>query len=352
VGTTFSDNPACRGALLPARKIDLSYKLLSGSLPRTQFINMRMLCAVILLPCLAVPSFGQAACNQEIVVNARNSKGEFVSDLDASSFQVKVGGHEASVTSAGIFAGTNRVILVLDASGSMGSGDKDMRRWNAVKNFAEQIVEFAPPSSRLALVIFNREIIVKLGFEYSRNDLIAAIDRVPEAKEQTALWKSVVGASEVFGNVSQGDSMVVISDFGDNTHKTDAAEVQKTLTAKGFRMFGIGIFGYYFSSQEERDGPDILFALAKETGGDTITFPLSNGTGGEVRREIGLLHENVPGLLTWLFDRIGKFYDLKITPSAPLSRRERLNLSLAAENGKKNKRIVLYYPRYLNPCTP
>jgi hypothetical protein len=122
---------------------------------------------ILLCVCLffARNSFAQSSCDRRITVNVRDLKGEFVPGLEASSFQAKVAGHEASITSEGVFAESNRVILVLDASGSMSSGDEE--RWNATKNFAEKIVAFAPPTSRLALLIFNTKTIVKLGFDHS-----------------------------------------------------------------------------------------------------------------------------------------------------------------------------------------
>ena len=141
---------------------------------------MRALTAALLL-CFVSPCFAQS-CDQQIAVNIRDSKGESVPDLQASSFHAKVGGHEATVSSAAAFTGPIRLVLLLDASGSMRAGGNN-ERWNAVKNLAEQIVYFAPPSTSLALIVFNSQTIRRLNFGHPRKELRDAIERCPVRTE-------------------------------------------------------------------------------------------------------------------------------------------------------------------------
>lgn len=188
--------------------------MLVSSTPR--MANIRLICVIILFSCLVTPVLGQS-CEQQIVVNVRDAKGNFVSNLQASSFRAKVGGREAVVTSANVFAGSNRLILVLDASGSM-SG-YDMRRWKAIEGLTEEIVASAPAWSKLALLVFNAQTVRKVEFGHSRKELIAAIEQLPPAKGQTALWNALLEADGMFGEPARGDAMVVFSDFGDNFSK-------------------------------------------------------------------------------------------------------------------------------------
>ena len=217
------------------------------------------------------------------------------------------------------------------------SGDANMRRWKLTKSFTEQLIASAPPSIQISIVVFNTQIIRRVAFGHSRNELLAAIDQSPNANGGTSLWNSLLEASDMFSKPVPGDTMLVISDFGDNAKKSNAAEVQRALLARGVRMFGVGILGHYFASEEERESTADLFALVKETGGDAI-------------EDVVGYRGDLPGLLTQLFDKMGRFYVLSVTPSSPLLKRERLNLSLIASNGKKNKGVVLYYPQHLNPC--
>jgi hypothetical protein len=294
--------------------------------------------SLVLCVCLvfAGTSFAQSSCDLHIVVNVRDSRNGFVSDLHAASFHAKVAGREAVVTSADAFAGTNRVILMLDASGSM-SGDHDMRRWKLIKAFTEEIAASAPMSAKLAIVVFNTEVIRKVEFGHSRKELLAAIEQTPNAAGRTSLWKSLLDASQMFGDPAPGDAMLVISDFGDNASKGKSTDMQRAFAAKGIRLFGIGIFDHYFATEEERLGPEDFFALVK-------------GTGGDVIKEIGQYRYNETGLLKLLFDQIGRFYVLKITPPSPLQKPERLNLSIFPDDHKRNKGMSLYYPEKVSQC--
>jgi len=212
----------------------------------------------------------------------------------------------------------------------------NIERWNAIKNLTEQIVYFAPPSTSLALLIFNSQTVRKLDFGYSRKELLDAIEQVPHVHGLTALWDSLLQASEMFRDAALGDAVLVISDFGDSASKGKLGEVRKAFAANGVRIVGLDIVDHYFASEEEHLGPANLFDLATGTGGmpmivDSLT--------------------DVPNTLKRLFDAIGKFYVLRITPSVPLQKPERLSLRLMAKDGKKNKGIIsLYYPEKVSHC--
>jgi len=265
------------------------------------------------------------------VVSVRNAKGNFVSNLQPAAFFAKIGGREASVTSASVFAGPIRLIIVLDASGSM-SGHGDMRRWKAIKSFTEHMVASAPASVKMAMLVFNTHVIRKVEFGHSRTEVLAAVEELPDAKERTSLWDSLLETSVMFGDPAPGDAMLVMSDFGDNVSKANVAEVQRAFVAKGIRMFGVGIY-HPFANHEEND----LLAIVRQTGGDAIT-------------DIGKYRYAEAGFIKQLFDKVGTFYVLKITSSAPLPKRDRLDLSVLAGDGKKSKRVVLHYPQQLTAC--
>lgn len=294
--------------------------------------------SILLCVCLvfAATSFAQPSCDEQIIVNVRDSRGGFVSDLQASSFYAKVGGHEAAVTSANVFTGSNRLTLVIDASGSMTS-DHDMRRWSAIKTFTEQIVASVPTSTELAMLVFNRQTIRKVEFGHSRKELLDTIEQLPDANGMTDLWTSLLEASKMFGSPAPGDAVPVISDFVDNTHKTNAAKVRSAFLDNRIRLFGVGIgsLDHYLVIAEDREGQDDFFALIKQTGGDVI-------------HDIGKYRGDP--LLPQLFDEPGRFYVLKITPSSPLQKPESLNLSIFPDDHKRNKGISLYYPEKVFHC--
>lgn len=277
-------------------------------------------------------------CDQQVVVNVRSSTGEFLPDLTPSSFHANIGGHEASVASANVFMGSNRLILALDASGSM-TTEGNMSRWNAIKDLVEQIVYSAPPSTSLALLVFNSQTVRKLEFGHSRNELQAAIEKLPDAHGMTSLWSSLLEASEMFGSQAPGDAVLVISDFEDNTHKANAAKVQSAFLDKRIRLFGLGIgtFDHYLFNAEDREGQEDFFALVKQSGGNLIKSI------SESDKDLSIFSKQ-------LFDQIGRFYVLTLTPSVALTKPGRLNLSVVAPNGRKEKGIALAYPERSRSC--
>jgi len=280
-------------------------------------------------------SFAQPSCDQQITVNVRDSRGEFVTDLQASSFHVKVGGQEAAVTSATMFAGSNRLTLVIDASGSMGG--RDMKRWRAIKALTSQIVASVPTSTDPAMLVFNRQTIRKVEFGHSRKELLDTIEQMPDANGPTALWTALLEASTMFGRPAPGNAVLVISDFVDNTHKTNSAKVRSAFLENRIRLFGVGIGSsdHYLAIAEDREGQDDFFALVKQTGGDVI-------------QDVGMYRGDA--LLRQLLDEPGRFYVLKIAPPSPLQKPERLNLSIFADDHKRNKGMSLYYPERVSQC--
>jgi len=299
---------------------------------------MRALYTRFLL-CLCVfragTSFAQPSCDQQITVNVRDSRGEFLSDLQASSFHAKVGGHAAFVTSANVFTGPTRLILVLDASGSMGG--RDMKRWRAIKALTSQIVASVPTSTDLALLVFNRQIVRKVEFGHSRKELLDTIEQLPDANGMTALWTALLEASTIFVRPAPGNAVLVISDFVDNIHKTHADKVRSAFVENKVRLFGVGIgsLDRHLVVAEDRERQDDFFALVRQTGGDVIQ---DVGTHGGDR------------LLRQLLDEPGRFYVLKIASPFPLKKPERLNLSIFADAHKRNKGISLHYPEKVSQC--
>jgi hypothetical protein len=298
---------------------------------------MRALYTSILCVCLvfAGTSFGQRSCDQQITVNVRDSRGKFVSDLPASSFRVKVGGHDAAVTSAKQITSSNRLTLVIDASGSMGG--RDVQRWRAIKTLTEQIIASVPTSTDLAVLVFNRQTIRKVEFGHSRKELLDAIEQLHDANGATALWTALLEASKMFDSPAPGNAVLVISDFVDNTHKTNTAKVRSAFLVNTIRLFGVGIgsVDHYLASAEEREAQDDFFALVKQTGGDVI-------------QDVGKYGGDA--LLRQLLDEPGKFYVLKITPPSLLQKPERLNLNIFPDDHKRNKGMSLYYPEKLSQC--
>jgi len=204
------------------------------------------------------------------VVNVRDSRGAFVANLPISSFYVRVGGREATVSSANAFNGTNWLIMIVDASASLsGDASNEQELWRAIKNLSEQLITLAPPSTKLALVVFSERVLRRLDFGHSRQELVTTIEQLPAPTGKTALWDSLLEPGSIFSDPIPGDAVVAISDGGDDFSKSRSRDVQSVFVAEGVRIFAIGLRHSYSESEEELIGGQDFARVAKPTGGNT-----------------------------------------------------------------------------------
>ena len=66
-----------------------------------------------------------------------------------------------------------------------------------------------------------------------------------EIKGRTALWNSILKASDLFGDPVPGDSILLFTDGGDNRSIHFRDEVQRLLVQRGIRLFLIEPLDFY-----------------------------------------------------------------------------------------------------------
>lgn len=152
----------------------------------------------------------QSDCGkQAIVVSARDKQGQFVPSLQASDFRVKLGGKDINIASLRQAAGTPRVVVLLDKSGSMSSESKR----NAERFIGRKLIHFLPETTQIALVTFGSGVSETWEFGHSHAETLFAIDRLTSSPGEggTALRDALVRSSDLFGLAQIGDSVVVLS---------------------------------------------------------------------------------------------------------------------------------------------
>lgn len=309
---------------------------------------MRTFGAAILFS-LVIPSFAQSRCEQQIVVNVRDRHGEFVPKLVASSFKLTVAGVDADASSANISSGINRVVVVLDASGSMGASQAF---WAATNTLAQKVVASAPTTTDLGLVILSENSPRAINFGLPRKELIAAIQQFKVAKGKTALWDSLMTAAAMFGDAKPGDAVVLISDGGDNLSRTSPDTVERTFRTKKIRMFLMGVHGSLFPlggllvrGEEERVGSESLANMAKESGGDT-SFDVSRFRTDLKTSDPSLVLK----IAAQFLDEASHYYVVHLTAKPEILKPKRLNISVVTTDDLPRKGVRATYPQQLLPC--
>ena len=97
-----------------------------------------------------------------IAVGVVDRQWNLVEGLKAGNFRGKVGGRDVQVLSAVLDNGPRRIVVLLDASGSMiGSGEL----WETEKAFSECLIRFGPPRASIALMAFAAIVLDTENFE-------------------------------------------------------------------------------------------------------------------------------------------------------------------------------------------
>ncbi|MBI5959144.1 MAG: VWA domain-containing protein, partial [Chloroflexi bacterium] len=158
------------------------------------------------------------------------------------------------------------IVLVLDASGSMGGAAEDMRQ------AAIQAVNDAPEEARFAVIRFNDSISVLQEFTEDRNRAINAIGEVqPVNLAGTCLYDASYEAVRLIKDAPQGRRAVIL--FTDGKDETAAGETCSRHTAQEVKDFAnsvdsrVPIHTIGMSTREQNINADDLRDLASSTGG-------------------------------------------------------------------------------------
>ena len=211
-------------------------------------------------------------CLRRVVpVNVVLPDGTRVRDLEAQNFKASIHGTSLRISSVTPELKPRRIMLVLDASGSMiGSG-----YWATYLQVAANLVEGQPPATLIGLIVFSTQVnrVTPLTNDRDKveNELRSLQDAsaaLPARGSSTALWDSIRNASQLFGSHMGGDSIYALTDAGDNASKIRPTELDKVLVAQGIRLFSFSIAerggGY---TLEELGGPVYMLELVSDSGG-------------------------------------------------------------------------------------
>jgi VWFA-related protein len=201
-------------------------------------------------------------------VTVRDRKGEFVSGLDASNFQIHEDGQLQTVR---LFRREDipvTVGLVVDHSGSMAAKQLE------VIEGAQAFVQASNPQDKEFVVNFNSTVSFGLpksvAFTGDLNALRTALSSA-SASGRTALYDALAVSMKHFDKDDADKKvLLLISDGGDNASKTSFSQVLRIAQSSNVTIYAIGLFDEYSSDQN----PMVLKKLAEETGGQAY-FPNS-----------------------------------------------------------------------------
>jgi hypothetical protein len=283
-------------------------------------------------------------------VNVTNEKGVAVSGLTADNYQGSLHHKPIKIISVTQDDLPRRILVFLDASGSMTG---DFREWQFAVSVANNLVASMPTGTTVGLFVFSSEIDRNIPLTQDRNVLQIELKNLrPGAKalgkgpHQTALWDTLAaGISELSGS-QDGDVIYLISDGGDNASRTQVNELKKALVAKSIRVF---VFLPTFAGGPSLEQPQWLnlVTLAEATGG-TIVSAIRDGMGYPIPIvDAAGLPTSEGELLLMQFRQIFKFQRLKIELPERRTNFSDLNLKMKRSNAHN---LVVTFPHELASC--
>jgi hypothetical protein len=304
--------------------------------PRFLHVVLLLIGTNLLLPAQQVPD----CLKRTLVVNVRDRAGKLVGDLNPSSFRASLNGQQIGISSAKVRTGAWRLVLLVDASGSV---NKKNHGLDIARLIAGNVLLKAPAQLQPALVIFSDHILDTVDFSHPPSEIVLRLARLEEGRGRTALLDALLYSAKLLGPNMLGDAVYLISDGGENSSQTHVRDVKREFLGRGIRIFAFKLPGErYFRTQEERLGPTLLQDLARTTGGAIVEFDDTPAARDRDRLRSALDRG---------YDEMARFYEVEVELPSSSKNERRWNLEIVDEHGKKRKDIELFYPPELPPCS-
>ena len=290
-----------------------------------------------------------------VVANVLTEAGQPVAGVPASSFRGTFRGKPVRVLSATRDVGPRRIVVLLDASGSMSS--ILTTKWQLARRAARDIVTTAPKESQVALLVFADKVDIVVGFAEGRKaaeDGLAAIEagRGSFPKGKTALFDAILEGLNLLGSAQAGDVIYAITDGGDNASHSNFRKVEEALVAARVRYFTFLVTQPPLSraqTPEEMNGASDMQQLTERTGGAILSAP---GYWQYVRNYPLTEEERVKlGLrVAQLYRQMNQFYLLEVELPVWVDKPRDWKLEMVDARGAKRKGWHAAYQMILLPC--
>ena len=292
-------------------------------------------------------------------LTVRDARGELVHNYTDGDLEVKLGGATQHIERIQRETRPRRVVVLLDASGSMREPGKG-NLWRRAVASAQFVTGLSERRAHLALLIFNKKIVEEIGFSGDNATIVKRLNElaedqkflVREVRGTTHLYDAMNRALQLLGQPTSADAIFVLSDAGENGSQLHFADIKSKLLQTGVRVFLTRLetpgANYRKMSPEELSGVDEIFTLVEQTGGTGMTLspnlinlgfqarPTPSVTGG-VRMFYGGLFEN-------------DVFEFSGPP--PDSKKRELKITLSPSGRDRLNGAQLSYPHQLYSCTP
>ena len=303
----------------------------------------------------------EPACQHRILpIAVRDAQNLPIPNVSPVDLQAKVHGKPVKILSLSPDTRPHRLVLILDASGSMGGETGESARWKLALLLARHFFNANNHSSPIALLIFNNQVTDAVPFA-AGNSAVAAkllqIDSDPKyikanIKGMTALRDTALRALALLDHPNSGDAIYVLTDGVDNASKHSSSDLNGRLAVASVRLFAILLESRRESQRTSEEGspPSELAETARKSGGEILSaaqwqgsrVALSADTDGKFK---------VEETLSRLYQTMVQDSLLEVQLPLPITKTEHWELKLSDTARRQWKGAQLTYPSSLLSCS-
>lgn len=319
----------------------------------------------VALPLFLTTASGQSLpCSHRTVwVSVIDREGAPASGLQAADFQAEYRGKPVKILGVSGPSQKRQVVILLDASGSLGTDGGVPGAWRLSLALASDLAEAKMQDTDLALIIFNERIVEKMDFSSGQGKIGSRLREIgadpqyekTNIKGRTAMRDAAAVALDVLGSSTNG-VIYVISDGGDNASKIDETELRHRLASSGTRIYSALVassrLGTRNRTPEELYGPQKMAEMAFGTGGSVIgpILQTRSGLSFETGAHLSDRQVSVRTVMTNFYRNMLTGYQVEIELGRVENSWSKWNLSLTKSARKRIRDSKLGFARDIPPC--
>jgi Mg-chelatase subunit ChlD len=325
------------------------------------FVGKWVVSFLILALCIGTLGAQDFSCPRRLLpVALRDNQNLPIDNVLIADLEAKVRGKPIKILSLAPDSRPHRLVLILDASGSMGSTAGESPLFALEFALARHFYEVNRQRSQIALLIFNKRVTEAVDFAQGNSAVGRKLQQISgdrtyattNVKGRTALRDSILAGLQLLGHPSSADALYVLTDGGDNASERSAAEVTQRLAMTSVRLFAVLLRqegGYHNRPPDESD-PDELSQMARKSGGEILSAAAWHGN------QMALSADSEAKLksqetLTRLYQTILGDKLLEIELPFPIAKNELWELKLSDSARRQWKGINITYPTTLVKCS-
>lgn len=327
---------------------------------RTSGIRISFFSLVVLTVCIQRTDSQEQPCTiRKLTVSFRDAQNLPLQNISVSDLEAKVHGKPVKILSIAPDPRPHRLVLIMDASGSMGSSQGDTPLWILELSLARHLFEMNRERFPIALLVFNEHGNDTTDFMKGNSAVGEKLYRIAEDRDyikshvngRTALRDAILQGIQLLNHPTSADAVYVLTDGRDNLSRENPSDFSRRLAVSSVRVFAVLLYQRLSNRNRtpEEYGPTELKEITRKSGGEILTAAEWHGKSVALtaNAEAKVKSEET---LHRLYQAILQDSLLEVELPAPLAKNEHLELKLSNAARQRWKNAQITYPDTLLSC--